>query len=75
MVTACANPGCGKPFRFLNQGRLFHLPTEKRGKPAMEHFWLCSTCAARLTLTRQGQEVAVIDGETVVAAITQGVSG
>ena len=68
MVAKCANPSCSTPFRYLNQGRLFHLPANEapvahagsQGKPAMEHFWLCDACAARLTLTAQGRAVALV---------------
>lgn len=61
MLHECANPACRKPFRKLSDGRLFAVETdsmngakarkEDRHGRRIEHFWLCSDCAATLTLT------------------------
>lgn len=62
MLQKCANPSCLNPFRRLSEGKLFLVETQnqpsngaaRRWDGAMphriEHFWLCSQCAAVLTL-------------------------
>ncbi len=60
MLEKCANPACGTAFRHLKQGKLFQvegegLPQSQRlslRKPRryVERYWLCDTCAGRLTL-------------------------
>jgi len=63
MLQKCANPSCLNPFRRLSEGKLFLVETGSRstsnpelrrwddGVPhRIEHFWLCSQCAAVLTL-------------------------
>jgi len=60
MVSKCANPNCSAPFLYLHQGKLFRLETDaqdpvadaamKKFSRRTEFFWLCSECAARLTL-------------------------
>jgi hypothetical protein len=66
MVSACANPGCGKPLHYLRDGRifLFEVPTgvaDFDGKPArhMEHFWLCGECSTGLTLTNGVEGITI----------------
>jgi hypothetical protein len=66
MVSKCANPGCQTPFLYLHAGKLFRLetdagdvevpsfgtdPTIKKPPRRVECFWLCSECAAVMTLT------------------------
>ena len=64
MVSKCANPGCSASFRYFHSGKLFRIETsakptstvvEEDGmrKPLrrLEFFWLCDSCAAKLTLT------------------------
>ena len=66
MVSKCANPGCGAPFRYFHKGKLFRLDKqtgyERRGllgdergakKPMrrVEFYWLCDDCAKNMTLT------------------------
>ncbi len=61
MVSQCANPRCSAPFRYLRQGKVFLV--EHRNKNSngngrrtagkVEYFYLCSDCAARLTLERE----------------------
>jgi hypothetical protein len=68
MVTKCANPGCGVPFRYFRTGKLFRVETstgfERRralghdgepGKPLrhLEFYWLCQDCAGRMTIVYQ----------------------
>ena len=67
MLFKCANPVCSKPFRRLDEGKLFQVETEhfpvssirqslpsRRGRVLRQHverYWLCDECAASLTLT------------------------
>jgi hypothetical protein len=66
MLSRCANVQCAKPFLRLREGKLFLVETERIAKPGesagppfvrarrqqrqVEHFWLCSECAARYSL-------------------------
>jgi hypothetical protein len=66
MLSRCANVQCAKPFLRLREGKLFLVETERITKPGesagppfirarqqqrqVEHFWLCSECAARYSL-------------------------
>jgi hypothetical protein len=66
MLYKCANPVCSKPFRRLDQGKLFQVETEyfpasearqslptRRGRMLRHHverYWLCDECASGLTL-------------------------
>ena len=74
MLHKCANPTCLNPFRKLSEGRLFLVEMEitdpirrvraradGRVPHRIEHFWLCSDCAAVLTLTfERGQGVVTV---------------
>lgn len=67
MLYKCANPACAKPFRRLDEGKLFQVETEyfpasesrqalplKRGRMLRHHierYWLCDSCSSTLTLT------------------------
>lgn len=74
MISNCANPGCNKPFHYLNGGRLYRFNAacseELPGKVdnavcAGGHvrtaifFWLCAECSSRLTLKYDGRRLAV----------------
>jgi hypothetical protein len=62
MLSKCANPSCQAPFQYLSEGKLFRfdqrqavhagpqLVTEKKPPRRIEHFWLCSDCASRMTV-------------------------
>lgn len=56
MVSKCANPNCASVFRYLHEGRLFHVPgqatkgTFSGGSAHDEFFWLCSECSKQLTI-------------------------
>jgi len=58
MLSKCANPRCQAPFRYMGEGRLFHLRrsllrredtlSELLGPSvgtSVVHYWLCHTCA------------------------------
>ena len=66
MLDHCANPGCARRFRKLEDGKLFlvevdvdvgeaALPTRAAGAGRffrhLERYWLCDPCASFLTLT------------------------
>jgi hypothetical protein len=51
MISHCSNPECGKPLRYLRDGRVVRMirPRETSGpslpaNPGVEHFWLCGDC-------------------------------
>lgn len=61
MVRKCANPECGTPFRYFREGKLFRfelsvpstLAGVKSGRETyrrIEDFWLCGSCASKMTL-------------------------
>jgi hypothetical protein len=65
MISKCANPTCSARFRYLHEGKLFRFdreakadsqpllgfdPTLLKHSPGVEFFWLCTKCAANLTL-------------------------
>ena len=61
MVAKCANPNCGVPFRYFRDGKLFRFDLRAPSTPArvepdstahrrVEDFWLCGTCASKMTL-------------------------
>ena len=55
MLSKCLNSDCGIPFRYLRDGRIFHLEiSPANGPPAFavrrEYFWLCGQCCTRLTV-------------------------
>jgi hypothetical protein len=61
MISKCANPDCGAPFRYLREGKLFRVELDTLENPPVpgdldrpwhrvEHFWLCGRCAGELTL-------------------------
>lgn len=70
MISKCANPDCGAPFRYLREGKLFQLYTGPDPVPAsgsepktsrpMEYFWLCGRCAATLRLEFEKKNGAAI---------------
>jgi hypothetical protein len=66
MLSQCANSQCRKPFLKLREGKLFLVETDRITRPGesaappfvrarqaqrlVEHYWLCSDCAAQWTL-------------------------
>lgn len=65
MITKCANPECGEPFRYLREGKLFRVDLDQLENRAagktdsekvwhrMEHFWLCGRCAGIMTVVAE----------------------
>ena len=67
MLSKCANPACTEIFRYLHQGKIFHLtpgPTVPRAvllNPALdERFWLCELCSKEMTVVWNGTQAKVI---------------
>jgi len=66
MLSKCANPECSEVFRYLHQGRIFHLsPTPEIQKasshPSLhERFWLCTECSMKMTLVWGGTQVKLV---------------
>jgi hypothetical protein len=57
MIAKCANPNCSKPFRYLNDGRLFVVGPAHRNHhrdvgrgDRVRYAWLCQECAAAWTV-------------------------
>jgi len=68
VVSKCANPECSEPFRFLHQGKLFHLAPAP-GRPTLddgfvhspcERFWLCDRCSKIMTMVWEGTEAKLV---------------
>ncbi len=66
MLSKCANPNCDARFLHLREGKLFRmhpglqLVGQKRPLQRIEYFWLCSRCAATMTLASDGNSGVVI---------------
>ena len=54
MLAKCVNPSCPAPFRYLEEGRLFRLESDRAlglpNRQKSEYFWLCSPCSRTMTL-------------------------
>jgi hypothetical protein len=57
MVSKCANPDCGKPFKYLRDGKVIRLEVadltssaKQRSHKRVEHFWLCGECSQTMTI-------------------------
>ena len=54
MLCRCLNPNCGKPFRYLHEGRIFRIEQVRVAassaglERSVESYWLCGTCSSRL---------------------------
>jgi hypothetical protein len=61
LISKCANPDCGKPFRYFRGGKLFIRETsgpmvktmdgQEKASHRLEHFWLCEQCSSKMTVT------------------------
>ena len=65
MLGECSNPSCATPFRYLKDGRLFCLESDRTlrsSKVNREYFWLCHRCSSEmiLRLREDGTVVAVL---------------
>ena len=54
MLAKCLNPACLATFRYLSDGRIFHLEIPVAGDTSTsrrrEYFWLCDRCCANFTV-------------------------
>jgi hypothetical protein len=60
MVSKCANPACGAPFRYLHEGRLFNIFDAVPGAARTpnhasrtELYWLCNQCVKTVRIVLQ----------------------
>ena len=68
MISKCANPACSTRFLYLHEGKLFRFereakedtelllgfdPNQRKHSRCVEFYWLCKTCATRMTLIRR----------------------
>ena len=68
MLSKCANPECSEVFRYLHQGKIFHLsPTPEVQAAAevlsplmCERFWLCDKCSKVMTLVWGGTQAKLV---------------
>ena len=67
MVRTCLNPLCATSFHYLRGGKLFLVNShDYRGGQnyvhhrGAEYFWLCESCALRMTLNLKGLKHEVI---------------
>jgi hypothetical protein len=66
MVAKCLNPDCEARFQYLRGGKLFRLEVCDHGvgkdvrDRGTEYFWLCESCAARMTVNLKGLKPEVI---------------
>jgi hypothetical protein len=86
MLDHCANPGCARRFRKLEDGKLFlvevdvaeaALPNRAAGAGRffrhLERYWLCDPCASVLTLTfEQNRGVVAVPLAPPVGRIAAG---
>jgi hypothetical protein len=60
MLTKCANSSCSNLFHYFGEGKVFEIRREGSSgahhgihaakRERVEHYWLCSKCAATLTI-------------------------
>lgn len=63
MVAKCLNPTCSATFRYLSDGRIFHLEIPVAGDSGTsrrrEYFWLCDRCCANFTVVLKNGAAAL----------------
>jgi len=65
MLSRCLNPACGTPFRYLREGRIFHvestvtLPGNPEPERLLEHYWLCERCSRLLKVVVENGSVSI----------------
>lgn len=74
MLNECSNPSCAAPFRYLKDGKLFCLESDRTLRSSkvdrVEYFWLCRRCSSEmiLRLREDGTVVAVLLPEPIRGA-------
>ena len=81
MLSRCANPECGAPFRYLREGTVYLAEWPNKGdaceltdfagpwdhpRGRREMFWLCGACNRSLTLLADGNNVVTAPREQVL---------
>ncbi|HET9363899.1 MAG TPA: hypothetical protein VFP71_02825 [Candidatus Angelobacter sp.] len=64
MLSKCANPSCSNRLVYLREGKIFMMeaapsqtgPAAPKTSNRIEHFWLCGTCSAEMTLAYDRQQ-------------------
>lgn len=78
MVHQCANPGCGKPLRYLHEGRIFvfdlpdpNVPVPAHGRRArrLQSFWLCGRCSEVMVLEQTAEMQVRVAAKTKMADV------
>jgi hypothetical protein len=71
MLAKCVNPSCYTSFRYLEEGRLFRLESDRPLGPLhrekSEYFWLCAPCARTMTLRLDEQRGVAVTPITEAA--------
>jgi hypothetical protein len=63
MLSRCLNSACGASFRYLSEGRIFHIervmsrPGNSEPQRIVEPYWLCRPCSLRLKVVVENGEV------------------
>lgn len=62
MLSRCLNSACGASFRYLSEGRIFHIErvvSRPGAEPqrSVEPYWLCGPCSLRLKVVVENGEV------------------
>lgn len=63
MVSTCANPACSVTFRYLHEGRLFHVAVGSAAPEkvaTLELFWLCVECSRKMTVVSDPAGILVV---------------
>jgi hypothetical protein len=65
MLGKCTNPSCSASFRYLEEGMLFRLETDRTQRlpnpKVPEYYWLCRSCSTAMTLhiSKEGKIVTI----------------
>ena len=80
MITNCANPKCGVPFRYFRDGKLFVIDRNTHSADShscafdtssntdLQHYWLCGTCCKTMSIVvGLDNEISVVENADSVA--------
>ena len=80
MITNCANPKCGAPFRYFRDGKLFVIDRNIRSADSLpyefdtcngtgvQHYWLCGACCKSMSVAvGPHNEISVVEIAVSVA--------
>lgn len=63
MLSKCANSACLATFRYLHEGRLFHMAVGSAApdqETTRERFWLCGECSKKMTVSVNALGIQVV---------------